>query len=114
MSTMSCDTCLYNKLCKGEGVCADYEPSDMYAKFTWKPGDVGYILFACQVHKVKVNWVAYHIASYSRYETVFYNFYGEELTYRVGDPKSNKIYRSYEDAAHDLIELLDDKTPVQE
>lgn len=94
----SCDNCLYNKLCKGEASCVDYEPADMYAKFTWNIGDIGYIIFAGQIHKVKVLWVSYTRSSLGNREIVWYDFYGEELHYIVGDETSNTMYRNLKDA----------------
>lgn len=100
-----CENCLYGHLCCPERMiaCTDFEDKRLWLKFSWQPGETAYIVFAEQVHKVKVTLVSYQ---YSKTldkpvikEVVFYNFYGETLHY---DPLSkhhcNPLFRDRRDA----------------
>lgn len=98
----SCEQCRYYPLCKGEDVCSDFDDAENYRKHTWKPGEVGYVIFAGQVHKVTVNYSALMWTEYGQHEAVNYTFYGEHLTTHVGDPAYNQLYRTRAEAEEEL------------
>lgn len=105
-TTKSCEKCLYNRLCVSKVPCGEFESRDDYVKFTWSPSQEAYIVFASQVHKVTIHFVCYMLDEYGAREVVYYDFYGQTITYdKTNRDKCNPLHRTRADAERALAAM---------